>query len=115
MALNSLVRLAPESLLAEVLRKLSAGAGECWSAAFEPLRYAQRPRELGWIEGRSVAIDYRWAEEKEERFDEIAAKFVRLNDHLLSPTLWPEVPHPVHGDATDAGQLNFRFAALAKA
>src|SRR5207302_6923969 len=36
-------------------------------------------------------------------------------DYLLSPTLWPEVRHPVHGDATDAGQLNFRFAALAKA
>jgi hypothetical protein len=27
----------------------------------------------------------------------------------------PEVPHPVHGDATNADQLNFRFAALAKA
>src|SRR6266699_3162719 len=27
----------------------------------------------------------------------------------------PEVPHPVHGDATNASQLNFRFAALAKA
>ena len=46
----------------------------------------RRPRELGWIEGRSVAIDYRWAEEKEERFDEIAAEFAPLNDYLLSPT-----------------------------
>jgi hypothetical protein len=27
----------------------------------------------------------------------------------------PEVPHPIHGDATNASQLNFRFAALAKA
>ncbi len=28
-----------------------------WTAAF-----VQRLRELGWIEGRSVAIEYRWAE-----------------------------------------------------
>jgi putative tryptophan/tyrosine transport system substrate-binding protein len=33
--------------------------------------------ELGWIEGRTVAIEYRWAEGRTERFDEIAAEFVR--------------------------------------
>jgi len=49
-----------------------------WVAAF-----VQRLRELGWIEGSSVAIDYRWAEEKEERFDEIAAEFVRLNVDVI--------------------------------
>ena len=38
----------------------------------------QRLRELGWIEGRNVAIEYRWAEGRNERFDEIAAEFVRL-------------------------------------
>jgi putative tryptophan/tyrosine transport system substrate-binding protein len=37
----------------------------------------QRLRELGWIEGRTVAIEYRWAEGRTERFDEIAAEFVR--------------------------------------
>jgi putative ABC transport system substrate-binding protein len=39
--------------------------------------FAGRLRELGWIEGRSVAIDYRWAEGRSERFAEIAAEFVR--------------------------------------
>jgi putative ABC transport system substrate-binding protein len=43
-----------------------------WVAAFE-----QRLRELGWIEGRTVAIEYRWAEGRTERFPEIAAEFVR--------------------------------------
>jgi putative ABC transport system substrate-binding protein len=33
--------------------------------------------ELGWIEGRTVTIEYRWAEGRTERFDEIAAEFVR--------------------------------------
>ena len=37
----------------------------------------QRLRELGWIEGRTVAMEYRWAEGRTERFDEIAAEFVR--------------------------------------
>jgi putative tryptophan/tyrosine transport system substrate-binding protein len=43
-----------------------------WTPAF-----VQRLRELGWIEGRTVAIEYRWAEGREERFTEIAAEFVR--------------------------------------
>jgi putative ABC transport system substrate-binding protein len=38
----------------------------------------QRLRELGWIEGRTVTIEYRWAEGRRERFAEIADDFVRL-------------------------------------
>ena len=38
----------------------------------------QRLRELGWIEGRTIAIEYRWAEGRDERFTEIAAELVRL-------------------------------------
>jgi len=37
----------------------------------------QRLRELGWIEGRTIAIEYRWAEGRTERYNEIAAEFVR--------------------------------------
>jgi putative ABC transport system substrate-binding protein len=39
--------------------------------------FVQRLRELGWIEGRTVVIDYRWAEGRTERAAEIAAEFVR--------------------------------------
>ena len=35
--------------------------------------FVQRLRELDWIEGRTVVIEYRWAEGREERFTEIAA------------------------------------------
>jgi putative ABC transport system substrate-binding protein len=38
----------------------------------------QRLRELGWIEGRTVATDDRWPGGRSERFAEIAAEFVRL-------------------------------------
>src|SRR5437868_4449796 len=33
--------------------------------------------ELGWIEGRTVVIEYRWGEGREERFTEITAEFLR--------------------------------------
>jgi putative tryptophan/tyrosine transport system substrate-binding protein len=46
---------------------------EPWKAAF-----AQRLRDLGWIENRTVAIEYRWSEGSHEREAEIAAEFVRL-------------------------------------
>ena len=36
-----------------------------------------RLRELGWIDGRNVAIEYRWAEGRDERIAEIATDFVR--------------------------------------
>ena len=52
----------------------SASAGHPWATAF-----VQRLRELGWIEGRTVAIEYRWADGRIERVADIAADFVRLN------------------------------------
>jgi putative ABC transport system substrate-binding protein len=45
-----------------------------WTAAF-----VARLRELGWIEGRTIAIEYRWSQGRTERYAEIAAEFVRLN------------------------------------
>jgi ABC-type uncharacterized transport system substrate-binding protein len=49
-----------------------------WVAAL-----VQRLRERGWIEGRTVAIDYRWAEGDPERFAEIAAEFVHLKVDVI--------------------------------
>ena len=43
----------------------------------------QRLRELGWIEGRNVAIEYRWAEGQYERYAEIAAELVRLKVDVI--------------------------------
>jgi putative ABC transport system substrate-binding protein len=49
-----------------------------WTAAF-----VQRLRELGWTEGRTVAIQYRWAEGRSERYTDIAAEFVRLKVDVI--------------------------------
>ena len=54
-----------------------SAAGQ-WVAVF-----AQRLRELGWIEGRTFAIEVRWAEGRSERFAEIAAEFVRLKVDVI--------------------------------
>ena len=45
--------------------------------------FVQRLRELGWSEGRTVAIEFRWAEGRSERVAEIAAEFVRLKVDLI--------------------------------
>jgi len=45
--------------------------------------FVRRLRELGWIENQSIAIEYRWAEGRDERFAEIAAEFVRLKVDVI--------------------------------
>jgi putative ABC transport system substrate-binding protein len=45
--------------------------------------FIQRLRELGWVDGRTVAIEYRWAEGRSERFAELAAELVRLKVDVI--------------------------------
>jgi putative ABC transport system substrate-binding protein len=49
-----------------------------WTDAF-----VGRLRELGWVEGRTIAIEYRWSEGRPERIAEIAAEFVRLKVDVI--------------------------------
>jgi putative ABC transport system substrate-binding protein len=60
---------------------MSVSTPAAWSrfvTAFE-----QRLSELGWSNGRTVAIEYRWAEGRSERFVEISAEFVRLKVDVI--------------------------------
>src|SRR4051812_36272325 len=45
--------------------------------------FVQRLGELGWLEGRTIALEYRWAEGRNDRMAEIAAEFVRLKVDLI--------------------------------
>jgi putative ABC transport system substrate-binding protein len=45
--------------------------------------FVQRLGELGWVEGRTVAIEYRWAEGRNDRFAVIAAEFARLKVDVI--------------------------------
>ncbi len=85
---------------------LAGGAAACWpfaaraqqaaklptigflgadASAFSPWTAALvgRLRELGWIEGHTIAIEYRWSEGRPERYAEIAAEFVRLKVDVI--------------------------------
>jgi len=73
-----------------------------WTAAF-----AQRLRDLGWIEGRTVAIEYRWAVGRPERVAEIASEFVRLKVDVIV-TLGDAVP--TLKQATSTIPIVFAFA-----
>jgi putative ABC transport system substrate-binding protein len=52
-----------------------------WSPRTEA--FVRRLRELGWIEGRTIIIEYRWDDGRPERDAEIAAEFVRLNPKVI--------------------------------
>ena len=55
-----------------------AAAFAPWTAAF-----VARLGELGWIEGKTVAIEYRWSQGRSERYADIAAEFVRLKVDVI--------------------------------
>jgi putative ABC transport system substrate-binding protein len=56
----------------------TASSQRQWTDAF-----LQRLRELGWTEGRNLAIEYRWAEGRLERSAEIVAELVRLKVDVI--------------------------------
>jgi putative ABC transport system substrate-binding protein len=51
--------------------------------------FVQRLRELGWIDGRNLAIEYRWAEGRNERYAEAAAELVRLKVDIIVTVVTP--------------------------
>jgi putative tryptophan/tyrosine transport system substrate-binding protein len=59
--------------------------GQWWVA------FVQRLHELDWIEGRTIAIERRWAESRTERFADIAAEFVRLKVDVIVTASTPAV------------------------
>ncbi|HXG81412.1 MAG TPA: ABC transporter substrate-binding protein [Sphingomicrobium sp.] len=79
LALKSPARAQPAKLpTIGFLGSLSQSAQSTWTAAF-----VQRMREHGWIEGRTIAIEYRWADGRSERLAEFAAEFVRLKVDVI--------------------------------
>jgi putative tryptophan/tyrosine transport system substrate-binding protein len=65
---------------------LSAGSRNSNPGVLEAFRHGLR--ELGWVEGRNIVIEYRWAEGRFDRLPDLAAELVRLNVDLIvaSPT-----------------------------
>ena len=54
--------------------------------------FVKRLHDLGWIEGRTITIEYRWAAGRNERLSETAAEFVRLKmDVIVTSATSPSV------------------------
>jgi len=85
-AVGSIILRAPVASRAQRAGKLStigflgadASAFSPWTAAF-----VAHLRELGWIEGSTITIEYRWSQGRTERYAEIAAEFVRLKVDVI--------------------------------
>ena len=60
---------------------LSTVSGSVFSARVEAFR--QRLRELGYVEGKNILIEYRYAEGKEERLPDLVAELVRLKVDII--------------------------------
>jgi putative tryptophan/tyrosine transport system substrate-binding protein len=83
---GSIILGAPVASRAQRAGKLStigflgadASAFSPWTAAF-----VAHLRELGWIEGSTITIEYRWSQGRTERYAEIAAEFVRLKVDVI--------------------------------
>jgi ABC-type uncharacterized transport system substrate-binding protein len=56
-----------------------------WVTAF-----TKRLEELGWIDGRTVTIEYRWADSRPERYNAIAAEFVAAKVDVI--VTWASAP-----------------------
>jgi ABC-type uncharacterized transport system substrate-binding protein len=82
------------------LGALSPSESSSWVAAF-----LQRLRELGWIEGRNIAIEYRWAEGRSDRLAEFAAEFVRLKVDIIAT--WATAPALAAKQATSVIPIVF--------
>ena len=79
---------------------LGAGSGsdsvwKDWTAAF-----VQRLRELGWIEGRTVLIEYRWGEGRADRYADLAAEFAGLKVDVI-------VTFRLRSDGSEAGYVGY--------
>jgi putative ABC transport system substrate-binding protein len=64
----------------------SPAAFSAWFPAF-----LQRLRQLGWIENRTVAVEYRYTEGHNERYVQLAAELVRLKVDVIVPMGSPAI------------------------
>lgn len=68
-----------------LLSPFSPASAEPWHKAFR-----QGLRDLGWVDGKNISIEYRYAEGRGDRLPELAAELVRLNVDIIVTTVSPD-------------------------
>jgi putative tryptophan/tyrosine transport system substrate-binding protein len=69
---------APKLPMIGFMGAATPAAWAAWTSAF-----VHRLEELGWVDGKTIRIEYRWAEGSEERYAEMGAEFVKLDASVL--------------------------------
>jgi putative ABC transport system substrate-binding protein len=95
---------APKLPTIGFLGSSTSSAMTAWIAAF-----VQRMRELGWVEGRTVSIEYRWGEGRDERYVQIADEFIRLKVNVI--VTYGTLPTKAAKQATTTIPIVFAAAA----
>jgi ABC-type uncharacterized transport system substrate-binding protein len=73
-------------------------SGSATSSPRAPEAFRAELRELGWVEGRNIVIDYRFAEGRFDRLPDLAAELVRLKVDVI--VAWPTPPAVAAKNAT---------------
>ena len=76
--LRSFAQQAPKPPMIGFMGAATPAAWAAWTSAF-----VRRLEELGWVDGKTVRIEYRWAEGSEERYAEMGAELARLDASVL--------------------------------
>ena len=76
--LRSFAQQAPKLPMIGFMGAATPTAWAPWTSAF-----VRRLEELGWVDGKTIKIEYRWAEGSEDRYAEIGAEFVKLDASVL--------------------------------
>ena len=113
------ILLAGGAAIAWPLAALAEQAGKVYRIGFlgdspasisEPMEaFRQGLRDLGYVEGRNIAIEYRWAEGKPERMRELAEELVRLKVDVII------VPSSVYTEAAKRATSTIPIVFLAHA
>jgi ABC-type uncharacterized transport system substrate-binding protein len=75
----------------KILRIGFLDAGTASGSAVMVNEFRQELSKLGWIEGKNITMEYRFAEQQFERLPELAAELVRLNVDVILATAGPIV------------------------
>jgi putative tryptophan/tyrosine transport system substrate-binding protein len=84
-AIGGIAALSPFHAAAQAKLPIIGFMGAATPSAWAPWTpaFVRRLSELGWVEGKTVRIEYRWAEGSEERYAQIGAEFVKLDVSVL--------------------------------
>ena len=73
--------LAQQARPSTTIGFLGATTPTIWSA--NVTAFQNRLRELDWIDGRNVSIEYRWAQGRDDRYAEFASEFVQRKVDII--------------------------------